>query len=234
MAAAEEDDFGRAADRLQVARPTVSQHVADLEEELDTLLFNRHSSHVRLTAAGRTLHARLVGVMANLNEALFLTERMADAGAVSSVVRESSDPGRDRDSMFGLLRSIRRLGRPNNFLPESSTRRKLMPSQATGESARIYKQVPQFSRLREDVLLGDVWKQLEMSTRDRILVTCGVLAAGGKGEELKHWMRRGVDNGITLDELRGMIVQIAFYAGWPAGLCAGRAALELFEAEPRE
>lgn len=109
-----------------------------------------------------------------------------------------------------------------------------MTTQATGQSARIYEQVPQFARLREEVLLGDVWKQPEMSTRDRILVTCGVLAASGKEEELKHWMRRGVDNGISLDELRGLIVQVAFYAGWPAGLCAGRAALELFESEARE
>jgi len=109
-----------------------------------------------------------------------------------------------------------------------------MTTPAAGDSARIYKHVPQFARLREEVLLGDVWKQPEMSPRDRILVTCGVLAAGGKLEELKHWMRRGVDNGITLDELRGLIVQVAFYAGWPAGLCAGRAALELFESETGE
>ena len=43
-------------------------------------------------------------------------------------------------------------------------------------------------------------------------------------------MRRGVDNGITKDELRGLIVQVTFYAGWPSGLMAGRAALELLEA----
>jgi 4-carboxymuconolactone decarboxylase len=99
------------------------------------------------------------------------------------------------------------------------------------DSARVYKNVPQLSRLREQVLLGDVWKQPELSRRDRILVTCGVLAAGGKLDELKHWMARGVEAGLTLDELRGLVVQVTFYAGWPAGLCAGKAALDLFEAE---
>jgi 4-carboxymuconolactone decarboxylase len=99
------------------------------------------------------------------------------------------------------------------------------------EPARVYKQVPQLARIREQVLLGDVWKQPEMSFRDRILVTCSVLAATGKYDELKIWMARGVENGITLDELRGLIVQVTFYAGWPAGLCAGRAALDLFESE---
>lgn len=102
---------------------------------------------------------------------------------------------------------------------------------ASSESARIYEQVPELARLRKDVLLGDVWKQPELAYRDRILVTLGVLAAGGKIDEMKAWMSRGVEAGITLDELRGLIVHVTFYAGWPAGLAAGRAALPLFEAE---
>src|SRR5882762_5350273 len=104
-----------------------------------------------------------------------------------------------------------------------------MTFKATGDSVGIYKHVPQLARIRTDVLLGDVWKQPEMAYRDRILVTLGVLAAGGKLEEMKSWMSRGVEAGITLDELRGLVVQVTFYAGWPAGLAAGRAALPLFE-----
>jgi 4-carboxymuconolactone decarboxylase len=100
----------------------------------------------------------------------------------------------------------------------------------TSEGARIYAAVPQLARIREEVLLGDVWKQPELAYRDRILVTCSVLAATGKLDELKVWMSRGIENGITLDELRGLVVQVTFYAGWPAGLCAGKAALDLFEA----
>jgi 4-carboxymuconolactone decarboxylase len=106
-----------------------------------------------------------------------------------------------------------------------------MSHQPDSEGARVYAAVPQLARIRKDVLLGDVWKQPELSYRDRILVTCGVLAAGGKLEELKIWMARGVDAGITPDELRGFVVQVNLYAGWPAGLCAGEAALGLLEAD---
>lgn len=102
---------------------------------------------------------------------------------------------------------------------------------STSDAARVYKNVPQLARIREQVLLGDVWKQPEMAYRDRILVTLGVLAATGKIDELRVWMRRGVEAGITLDDLRGLVVQVTFYAGWPAGLGAGKAALELLEAE---
>jgi 4-carboxymuconolactone decarboxylase len=105
---------------------------------------------------------------------------------------------------------------------------------STNDSTRVYKNVPQLARIREQVLLGDVWKQPEMAYRDRILVTLGVLAAGGKIDEMKVWMRRGVEAGITLDELRGLVVQVTFYAGWPAGLAAGKAALDLFDGETAE
>jgi 4-carboxymuconolactone decarboxylase len=97
--------------------------------------------------------------------------------------------------------------------------------------ARVYAAVPQLARIRRDVLLADVWQQPEMAYRDRILVTLGVLAAGGKVDEMEVWMARALEHGITLDDLRGLIVQATFYAGWPAGLAAGRAALPLFEAD---
>jgi len=102
---------------------------------------------------------------------------------------------------------------------------------APGESegARVYKAVPQLGRLREDVLYGDVWKQPEMNPRDRSIVTCAVLAALGRTEELQAHVRRAAANGVTPDELRGMAVQVAFYAGWPAGLAIGKAALPLLE-----
>jgi DNA-binding transcriptional LysR family regulator len=70
IAAAEEEHFGRAADRLHVTRPAISQIIADLEEELGTRLFERLAHHVRLTAAGRALLPQLVRVMNSLNEAL--------------------------------------------------------------------------------------------------------------------------------------------------------------------
>ena len=102
----------------------------------------------------------------------------------------------------------------------------------TTDSARVYQAVPQLARIREQVLRGDVWKQPELAYRDRILVTLGVLAAGGKVDEMEVWMRRGVEEaGLTLDDLRGLVVQVTFYAGWPAGLAAGKAALDLFEAQ---
>ncbi|GJH30064.1 LysR substrate-binding domain-containing protein [Caballeronia novacaledonica] len=76
IAAAEEEHFGRAAERLHITRPAVSQIIADLEAEVGTLLFERLAHNVRLTAAGRILLTQLTRVMADLNEALVLTRRV--------------------------------------------------------------------------------------------------------------------------------------------------------------
>ncbi|AJE49141.1 carboxymuconolactone decarboxylase family protein [Celeribacter indicus] len=98
-------------------------------------------------------------------------------------------------------------------------------------NARMYEAIPQLGRLRDEVLYNDVWKQPELGPRDRSLVTCAVLAALGKNEELAHHMRRAVENGVTADELRGLVVQVGFYAGWPCAVNAGKAGLALFEGE---
>ncbi|MER6960916.1 MULTISPECIES: LysR substrate-binding domain-containing protein [unclassified Streptomyces] len=81
IAVAEERHFGRAADRLHMAQPPLSQAIRQLESELGVELLHRTTRRVDLTDAGRAYLARARTILADVDEAAHEARRVA-AGAV--------------------------------------------------------------------------------------------------------------------------------------------------------
>lgn len=75
---------------------------------------------------------------------------------------------------------------------------------------------PEFARLNDDVLFGEIWsREDKLSARDRSLATISALFSAGQFEQLKHHIALGKKNGITKEEIVEVITQLAFYCGWP-------------------
>lgn len=74
---------------------------------------------------------------------------------------------------------------------------------------------PKFSDLTQNVLFRDVWERSELCKRDRSLITLAALISMNRTEQLDFHIERGLQNGITYEELIEMITHLAFYSGWP-------------------
>lgn len=70
VAVAEELHFGRAAKRLQMAQPPLSQQIRQLEKELGIQLFERNTRSVRLTSAGESFLQPVRTVIEDLDTAV--------------------------------------------------------------------------------------------------------------------------------------------------------------------
>lgn len=81
---AEELHFGRAAERLGMAQPPLSQRIQRLEKELGVRLFDRSSRKVELTAPGRLLLEEARDLLARVDRIHSLAER-ARLGEVGTV-----------------------------------------------------------------------------------------------------------------------------------------------------
>ena len=100
---------------------------------------------------------------------------------------------------------------------------------ATAAQQMIGDFAPKLVELTDDVLFGDVWERPGLSKRDRSLITLAALTAMYRGDQLSGHIERALANGVTREEIGELVTHLAFYAGWPAAMTAGRIARKVFD-----
>jgi 4-carboxymuconolactone decarboxylase len=75
---------------------------------------------------------------------------------------------------------------------------------------------------------GEVWGREGLSKRDRSLLNLGMISVLNRPHELKAHIRGALNNGLSKDEIREVLLQVAIYGGVPAAVDSFRLANEAF------
>jgi 4-carboxymuconolactone decarboxylase len=85
-----------------------------------------------------------------------------------------------------------------------------------------------------DHLFGEVWTRDDLDIRDRRLVTIGVLAALGQPQLVEIQFRSALERDeLTEDQVRGLVVHLAHYVGWPLSTGVNEVAEKVIAARVR-
>jgi 4-carboxymuconolactone decarboxylase len=76
---------------------------------------------------------------------------------------------------------------------------------------------------------GEIWSRPGLDRRTRSCVTLAMLVALGHHDELRLHLRGALNNGLTRDEIKEVLLQTAIYAGVPAANTAFRIASEVLD-----
>ncbi|MGZ3716552.1 MAG: 4-carboxymuconolactone decarboxylase [Ktedonobacterales bacterium] len=86
----------------------------------------------------------------------------------------------------------------------------------------------EFQQLITRYAWGEMWTRDGLPRGTRSLVTIAMLVALNRERELRLHLRGAMRNGVTLDEIKEVLLQCAIYCGVPAANAAFHIAEEVF------
>lgn len=88
-----------------------------------------------------------------------------------------------------------------------------------------------FQNITTEMCWGYAWTRPGLDKRTRSIVNLAMLTALSKPQELKLHVKGALTNGLTVDEIKEILLHATVYCGIPAGLEAFKAAHEVLKAE---
>lgn len=74
---------------------------------------------------------------------------------------------------------------------------------------------------------GTVWNREGLDLKTRSMITLSMLTALGRSHEIKGHVRGALNNGVTTEEIREVLLHATVYCGVPLAIDAFRAAQEV-------
>src|SRR5882757_9664716 len=68
-----------------------------------------------------------------------------------------------------------------------------------------------------EIAWGYSWSRPGLDRRSRLILTLGILAGLGRHQELGIYAQGAIRNGITVDEIKEILIHVTSYCGTPAG-----------------
>ena len=75
-----------------------------------------------------------------------------------------------------------------------------------------------FQRIVTQYGWGETWGDSTLTPRERSILNLGMIAALGKMQEFETHTRGALGNGLTPNEIRAVLTQVAVYCGLPIGV----------------
>lgn len=88
--------------------------------------------------------------------------------------------------------------------------------------------VQPFQEFLTEYCWGAVWGRDGLPHKTRSMLNLAMLSALGREHELRLHLRGALRNGVTKEEIREVLIQVAVYAGVPTAVSAFRVAREVF------
>ena len=88
-----------------------------------------------------------------------------------------------------------------------------------------------FQRITTEWCWGYAWTRDGLDRRTRSMLNLAMLTALGKPAELRLHVKGALTNGVTVEEIKEILLHATVYCGIPAGLDAFKAAHEVLKAE---
>jgi 4-carboxymuconolactone decarboxylase len=76
---------------------------------------------------------------------------------------------------------------------------------------------------------GEIWTRPGLPQRTRSLLTIGLMVALNRGDELRMHLKAALKNGVTIEEIREVLLHCAIYCGVPAANSAFHIAKEVLK-----